>query len=63
MVSLEKKCTNVKEGLSFEKDIVGYSSMSLSFTLSIHEKVEQRIKKNSEVFRLKVMSFPCQGLT
>jgi len=36
----ERECTNVKEGLSLEREIVRYPNVNLSFTLSKSEKIE-----------------------
>jgi len=40
-------CINVEERLSLEGEIVRYSSVSLSPTLSRNEKVKQRIRKKT----------------
>jgi len=47
LLPLKGECINVKEGLSLEGEIVRYSSVSLSHTLSRNEKVEQHIKKKT----------------
>ena len=44
--SLEGDCINVEEGLSLEGEIIRYSSVSLSSTLSKNKKVEQHIRNN-----------------
>jgi len=44
---LEGECTNVKEGLPLEGQIVRYPNVSLSPTLSRNEKVEQHIRKKT----------------
>jgi len=47
MLLLKGECINVEEGLSLEKEILRYSSVSLSFTLGRNEKVEQHIRKKT----------------
>ena len=44
---VERECFNVEEGLSLEGEIVRYSSVSLSPTLSRNGKVEQHIRKKT----------------
>jgi len=45
MLPFEGECINVEEELSLEGEIVRYSSVSLSPTLGINEKVEQHIER------------------
>ena len=45
--SAREEYTNAEEGLSLEGEIVKYSSVSLSFTFSRNEKVEQHIRKKT----------------
>ena len=47
ILSLEKECTNVEEGLSLEEEIVRCLSVSLSPTLSGNEKIKQHIRKKT----------------
>jgi len=47
MLLHEGECTDVKEGLSLEREIVKYPSLSLSRILSRNEKVEQHIRKKT----------------
>ena len=44
---LEGKCTNVEKGLSLERRIVKYPSVSLSLILSRNEKLEQHIRNKT----------------
>jgi len=48
LLPLEEECTNVKEGLSLEGEIVRYPSVSLSLTWSRNEIVEQHIRKKTD---------------
>jgi len=61
MLLLERESINIKERLSLEREIVKYSSASLSLTTGMNEKVEQHIRKKTanlipQDFGLKVMS-------
>jgi len=47
LLPLEGECINVEERLSLEGEIVRYSSVSLSPTLGMNEKVEQYIRKKT----------------
>jgi len=67
LLPLEGEYINVKEGLSLEREIVRYSSVSLSPTLSRNEKVEQHIRKkthkpNALRFRIGGGVIPLYGL-
>ena len=55
MLPLKGKCINVKEELSLEGKIVRYQGVSIGFTLSRNEKVEQRIKNKTH--KLNVLRF------
>jgi len=59
MLPLEGKCINVvEEWLSLEREIVRYSSVSLSPTLGRNEKVKQHIRKEDpQTQRLKVLGW------
>jgi len=59
MLSLEGKCAKVEEGLSLEREIVKYPSVSLSPILSRNEKVEQHIRKKTQ--KLNVLRFWVEG--
>jgi len=47
LLPLEEECINVEEGFSLEREIVRYSSVSLSLILGRNEKVEQHIRKKT----------------
>jgi len=49
----------VEEGLSLEKEILRYSSVSLSSTLGRNEKVEQHIRKKT--YKPNVLRFWVEG--
>jgi len=57
--SLLDRGFNVEERLSLEGEIVRYSSVSLSLTLSRNDKVEQHIKKKTH--KLNVLRFWVEG--
>ena len=68
MLSFEGECINVEEGLTLEGEIVRYSSVSLSPTLSRNEKVKQHIRKkthkpNALRFWVEGDVIPLHGLT
>jgi len=47
VLPLEGECTNMEEGLLLEGEIVWYSSVNLSPTLSRKKKVVQHIRKKT----------------
>jgi len=59
MLPLEGECINVEKGLSLEREIVRYSSVSLSPTLDTNEKVEQHIRK--KIQKPNVLRFWVEG--
>ena len=59
MLLLKGECINVEEGLSLEKEILRYSSVSLSSTLGRNEKVEQHIRKKT--YKPNVLRFWVEG--
>jgi len=59
MLLFQGESTNVEEELSLEREIVRYSSVSLSPILSRTEKVEQHIRKKTH--KLNVLRFWVEG--